>query len=1022
MRNLTKFALMRPVTMLLALVTVLYFGLQGVIGSPMELTPDINFPMMIIMTSYPGAGPEDITETVGKPLENSVSTLSGIQNYYSYAMDNMSLLMLRYEYGTNMDSAYLDLRKELDGIRGNLPEDVKDPAIMEMDMNAMPVMQIMAQGGTDGNLRSYVDDSVVPELEKISSVAEVTLNGGREAYIRIELDRAKMAQYHLDMNTLASLIAAADFTVPAGNADHGDQRLNVSIGADYNSIEAIRSIALPLADGQVIHLSDVARVYDKLRDQDSIARYNGVDTVTLSISKQQSASAVDVSKAVHRELTRLQRANPSLQFDIISDSADEIKSSLKGVYQTLVIAILLAMVILFLFFGDIKASLIVGTSIPVSVMVALCCMSAMGFSMNLISVGSLVLGVGMVVDNSIVVLDSCFRQKAVQKLGFYDAAVRGAEYVLDSVTGSTVTTCVVFLPLALLQGMSGQLFRQLGYTIVFCMIASLFSACTIVPLLFYFLHPEEKEDAPVNHLLHSLEEGYRRLVRRIMPHNRLAIASIVALLVISFVLVGRLGMELTPSVDEGQITVTVNLKPNQHVEAVNEVLKQVEAVILEDPNVEKYLVSYGSSGVGMSLGGSSATVTAYLHDKGITKPRKKSTEQIISEWKTPMQQITNASITMQSASSMGMSSSATADIEADLEGSELAQVKETADRIVEELRKEPYVTKVHSSMENAAPVVRIRVDPVKAQAEGLTPAGVAGGIYLAMSGREVLNFTVDSREYTVRLEYPEGTLDTVEQLNGWLVTTGRGAQIPLSDIAEVGFEDSPETLLRKNKRYQVSITANKVEAYKGTAEQQMKRFVERFPKPAGVEMAANATDERMMEELTALGSALLTAVFLVFVVMAMQFESVKYSLMVMFTIPFSLIGAFGLLFLANCKINMISMIGFLMMVGTVVNNGILYVDTANHLRAENSALDSALVEAGAIRLRPIFMTTLTTIIAMIPMGLKYGTSGEYLQGLALVDIGGLLASTLLSLLLLPTLYKMTDRKRKGGMDEFADVD
>ncbi|MFR9308406.1 MAG: efflux RND transporter permease subunit, partial [Lachnospiraceae bacterium] len=283
MKNLTKFALMRPVTMLLSLVTILYFGLQGVFGSPMEMTPDMNYPMMLIMTSYPGAGPEDITETVGKPMENGVSTLSGIKSYYSYAMENMSILMLRYDYGTNMDSAYLDLRKEVDTIRGGLPEDANDPVIMEMDMNAMPVMQLMVQGGTDGNLRSYADDAIIPELEKISSVAEVTLNGGRESYIRIELDRAKMAQYHLDMNTLASLIGAADFTLPSGKLSHGDQDLNVSIGADYNSIETIRNIALTLANGEVIHLSDVAEVHEKLKAQDSIARYNGQDAVTISV-------------------------------------------------------------------------------------------------------------------------------------------------------------------------------------------------------------------------------------------------------------------------------------------------------------------------------------------------------------------------------------------------------------------------------------------------------------------------------------------------------------------------------------------------------------------------------------------------------------------------------------------------------------------------------------------------------------------------------------------------------------------
>ena len=1020
MINFTKFALKRPVTMLLILVTALYFGLQGVLGSPMELTPDINMPMMLIQTTYPGANPEDITETINKPIEDAVGSLSGIQDTYTYAMENASLVMLRYEYGTDMDTAYLDLRKKMDAITGNFPDDADDPVIMEMDMNAMPVMQIMVTSGTDQNLRTYVDNEIKPEFEKVQSVSEVTINGGRDSYIRIELDKAKMDQYHLDMNTVANLIGAADFTIPVGSVDHGDQKLSVSASADYKNVEAIRNIVLTLGNGDVIHLSDIATVYDKLDDQDSISRYNGDDVVTVSISKQQDASAVDVSKDIHKEIATLERSNPTLHFEVINDSADDINDSLRGVFQTLFIAVLLAMLILFLFFGDAKASLIVGTSIPISVMIALCCMSAMGFSMNLISVGSLVLGVGMVVDNSIVVLDSCFRQKKEHKLGFYDGAIEGAHYVIGSIEGSTATTCVVFLPLALLSGMSGQLFKQLGFTIVFCMLASLFSACTIVPLLFYFLHPQEKNEAPVNRAIHAIENAYRKLVRRVLPHNRIAIVSIILLLVFSFGLASRLGFELTPDVDMGQISVTVDLKSGEHLESVDETLKQVEAVIAADPNVEKYLVSYGGTGVG-NMGQSSATIYCYLYDKGITKKRHKSTEQIISEWKAPMQKITNASVTMSNASSMGMSSMTNGDIEVDLQGSELDEVKDTTDAIVEALQQEPYVTKVHSSMENAAPVVKIHIDPVKAQAYGLTPAGIAGSMYLAMSGKKVLDFTVDSIDYTARIEYPDDTFADINDIKSWLLTTGSGGQIPLSDVAEAAMEDSPQTLLRRNKRYQVSITANKVEEYKATAEQQMKSFVQNYQKPDGVEMAQNMQDERMGEELGALGNALVTAIFLVFVVMAMQFESVKYSLMVMFTIPFSLIGAFGLMFLAGCKINMISMIGFLMMVGTVVNNGILYVDTANHMRTEQDDFDTALVEAGAVRLRPIFMTSLTTIIAMIPMALKYGTSGQYMQGLALVNVGGLVASTVLSLILLPILYRMTYRKRKGGVDEYEGI-
>ena len=361
-------------------------------------------------------------------------------------------------------------------------------------------------------------------------------------------------------------------------------------------------------------------------------------------------------------------------------------------------------------------------------------------------------------------------------------------------------------------------------------------------------------------------------------------------------------------------------------------------------------------------------------------------------------------------------------VEVDLEGTDLNTVKKTADDIVEKLHQQPYVTKVHSSMENSAPYIRIKVDPVKAQAEGLTPAGVGSSLYLAMSGKEAYTFTVDNKDYTVRVEYPDGSFDTLEKIRAHLITTASGKSIPLSDIADAEYVDTPSTIVKSDKKYQVAITAEPVEQYKKTAASDMKKFVKDYGLPNGVEAAENSLDTMMNDELGALGGALGTAIFLIFIVMAMQFESPKYSIMVMSTVPFSLIGAFTFLYFAGCKINMVSMIGFLMMVGTVVNNGILYVDTVNQLRVDMD-LDTALAEAGAIRLRPILMTTLTTIIAMVPLCMAIGESGQLLQGLALVNVGGLTASTILALLVLPVFYRGMDnigKKKKNAVP--ADVD
>ena len=1006
MIRLTKFSLKRPVTLILLLVAVLYFGIQSVLSSPMELTPDMNMPMQIIYTIYPGAAPEDINELITKPIEGNVSTLAGIDTVASTSAENVSMVVLQYDYGTNMDTAYMNLRKSLDSMKSGLPEDAQEPVIYELDINSSASMSIAVSGGTDENLYNYVKDAIVPEFEKISSVAEVSVSGGQQNYIRIELMPEKLAQYGLNMNTIAQLITSADFSMPSGAVINGDRELNLTIGDEYRNIESIGNIVLPLQTGDVIHLSDVAVISSTLKDRTSLSRYNSEDVVAISISKQQKASAVTLSRAVGRTLDNLKETNSTLNFRIVYDAAEGITSSLSSVFKTLLIAVVLAMIVLFAFFGDWKSSIIVGSSIPVSVLVALTLMGAAGFSLNIVSVGSLALGVGMIVDNSIVVVESCFRAK--DRYDYKEAAIEGTKTVIGSIFGSTVTTCVVFLPLALLQGLTGQLFRQLGFTIVFCMAASFLSAIMIVPLLYFRVKPVEKKESPVGKFMTKFQNGYRDLVKYIIPQKGKVIGVTVFLLVLSFVMLGQLGFELMPEVDEGIIAISARVKPGIVIDEADEIATRIETFVSEQPDVEEYLLTYGTGGTSVMGTSSSNTisVTAYLK-----KDRSKKTKELIKDWKRALAQYEDTTISVESSSTTGMNMLSSSSASVNLESTDYDLLKKTADEIVGQLHGEPFITQVHSSAENAAPVVKVKVDPVKAEAYGLTPVSVAGMVYSNMTGKEVLNYTSNGSEVSVMLENPDWQYKEIEDVKGMLIPTMTGATIPLQDIADVVFEDSARTISRSNKQYQVSINGQIPVSYENSAQAKLTEFINNYEMPNGVHQKINAMDEMMNEELGALGRAILTAVFLVFIVMAMQFESPRLSIMVMFTIPFSLIGAFGFLFFCNSKLNMVSMLGLLMMVGTVVNNGILYVDTVNQYRQE-MPLSDALVEAGATRIRPMLMTTLTTVLAMIPMALAYGNSGEMLQGLALVNIGGLLASTLLTLLLLPTVYQMFDKRKK----------
>ena len=1012
--GLTRSVLKRPVTTVLAVLCLIVFGISSIFSSKLELTPEMEMPMVVVFTVYPGANPEDVDELVTKPIEDEIGTLNGIKSVNSYSNENMSMVLLQYEYGTDMDKAYSDLKKKTDAMQSSLPDDVQTPTIMEFNINDQATMYLAVNNEKADNLYNYVDEKIVPELEKISSVASVDISGGREEYIRVEVIPEKLKQYHLSMNSLVTAVASANLAYPAGSTEVGSQSLSVTTGVEFDDMESLKRIPITVGNGNTIYLEDVANVYSTLKDAAGIGRYNGQDTVALGIKKQQKSSAMDVSKAVNRTISRLTEVNPDLQIVVVNDNSDQINGSLISVLQTMIAAIIVSMVVIFLFFGDLKASLIVGTSIPVSILAALVMMRVMGFSLNVITLGSLVLGVGMMVDNSIVVLESCFRSTKGKGFNeFHKAALEGSSIVIQSIIGSTATTCVVFLPLAFLSGMTGQMFKPLGFTIVFCMVASLISAMTIVPLCYMMYRPKERTTAPLSGLVTKMQNGYRGIMKSLLPKKKTVMFSTVALLVISLFLETQLKTELMPANDQGTISITVGLRPGLGIEKANEILSEIEDYVANDEDVESYMLSYGSSGLSIS-GGSSASLTAYLKDD-----RKRSTKKVVDEWRPVLTSIPDTNITLSSQSAMSMMGGGNEGVEYILQSTQYDELKAASDKIVQALKNRPEVTRIHSSLENSAPVIKIEVDPLKAAAEGLTPAQVGGTVNLMLSGKEATTLDVNGGEISVMVEYPDGEYDTIDQVKGIVLDTATGGSVALTDIADIYFKDSPQNIVRADKEYQVTITGDFV---KGIAKDDQDAIETTIYKEAvlpnmseSITRAQNSMDEAMAEEFGALAGAIGLAVFLIFVVMAAQFESPKFSIMVMTTIPFSLIGSFGLMFLADATISMPSLLGFLMLVGTVVNNGILYVDTANQYRSDMDR-DTALIEAGATRLRPILMTTLTTIVAMIPMALGIGDSGEMMQGMALVNVGGLLASTSLSLLMLPIYYTLMNRGHREELD------
>ncbi len=993
--NLTKLALKRPVSMALIVLALVVFGISSIPGFRLELTPDMEMPMLLVYTIYAGADPESVEELVTKEVEAAGSEQSGVSTYTSQSAENASMVMFQYDYGTDLDDAYMDLKTALDSARASMPDDVQEPVIIEMSMDQVETMDISVTAVGDSDVLAYVNDTIVPELETLSGVADVTVYGGRENYIKVELNSQAMKQYGVTMSSIAQTIGAMDFTVPAGHVSQGSQDIAVSSSTDLSGVVQIQNIPITTAKGQVIPLSELATVSESQMEADSISRYNSEENVTIAIKKKKSYGTVDVTKSVDKALENLQEDNNTVVIDTIYNASDMIISSLSSVGSTLVLGVVLSMLVLFIFFGDMRASLIVGSSMPISLFATMIGMNMLGFTFNVVTMGALVIAIGMMVDSSIVVLESCFRLRD-ETDNYQEASLKGTKFVTASIIASTITTVVVYLPLSTMDGLSGQLFGQLGMTIIMAMLASLVVAMTIIPLLFAKFKPQEKKELPVNKLLRKINSGYEKLLRKLLPKRALVLCVSILLLIAAFALVSKVHTELMPTIDEGAFSITASFRSGTKMESIEEQTKFLEEMAEADPNVDHY--SY-------SISGDSAVLTAYL-----TEDCELSTGEAVETYSKALDGISNMDISIES-SGASMTSMMGGGIEIDLEGRDLGDLKEASKQVQEMLRQIPGVLQVSSDLADASTQAEIVIDPIKSMAVGLAPVQVAGEMYNALSGTEAAKLTRSGTEYSVRVEYPASEFETMNDLLNMTLSTPYGTQIPLSDLATVEYTDSPVTLVRVDGIYQVAVTANTTEDAKYTAQEAADEAMEQMILPKDVSQATSMMNQMMIDEFTAIITAIFVSVFLIFLVMAMQFESPRFSAMVMMSIPFALIGSFGLLYITNATLSMVSLMGVLMLVGIVVNNGILYVDTANQLR-EEMPLEEALIQSGQLRLRPILMTTLTTILSMVPMALGIGDGSIVMQGMALVIIGGLVASTILILLLMPTFYLIIDKRSR----------
>jgi len=1003
--SLLRTVIKRPVAVLMCVMSVLVLGLVSLINMPVELMPDMDLPMVAVVTSYPGAGPQEVEDLVTSKIENAVGTTAGLKTIQSQSSEGMSMVYLELEFGTDMSNTLIDMREKVDRVKSMLPDEADAPMVMQLRLDEMPIVMLsVATNDTNTDLLYLVNEGIKPEFESVAGVASVEAAGGTSKEIRVELDNNMLVKYNLSASSIASAISGADVNIPAGSIKYDDRKLFLRGQFDFTSIKQIEELPLTLPAGGVIKVADVAKVYEANKEITSISRLNGKDNITLNITKQQDANTVTVSRDILAKMEKLKAANPDLEFAMVMDQGDMITDSIVSVIEALLSGAALAVLVLWLFLGNIKASAIIAVSIPFSLIMTFVAMFFTGIDVNVISLGGLVVGVGMMVDNSIVVLESIFKCRE-QNMEFKEAAFEGARVVTGAIIASTLTTVVVFLPIVFMEGFTAEIFGQAGMTISFSLLASLISAITIVPCVYAQIKPEEKKDTHFGRFFTRVENVYAKIVDAALRHRiRVAIVAIVCM-VAGVALLPTIGGELMPSMDQGQYTVNIKMEKGKGLEAADEKLKYVEGLIAQLEDVDHYSASIAGSASIMGGSAGQTSINVYMKED-----RKVSTKESAEKLRELTAGITDCEVKVNVADSMVSMGGGGDQIALNITGTDVDQLETTTADLEKMMATVKGVYKTESSVSIGQPEARIEVDSLKAAAYNMTPAYVISSVSTTINGKKASTMRSDGSEKDIYIRYPKGTYDDFKKLEAINITSPTGATIPLVSVAKIVYDDGPVAIERMDSQYFYSLTAwfrdNDVQSIMTEFNQKLTTYA----MPYGINAKFGGNAEMQTEAFGDLGIALIVAALLVFMVMAAQFESMKFSVVVMISVPFSLSGALFSLFLTGIKISMPALIGMIVLVGIVVNNAIVLIDWVNQLREKGLSAHDALVEAGKSRLRPIFMTTLTTVLGLLPLSLGIGQGGQMMQPMAVVTMGGLTISTLLTLIVVPVFYLMFENR------------
>ncbi len=1017
-------------------IGIILLGIIAFSNLAIDLFPDISLPLITIETEYEGASPQDIEITITRLIEKRVSRIQNVRYVSSRSREGTSRVTVEFYWGTDLDAASNDIQQSINQILDRLPDDAKQPVIRKFDPSQMPVITLSVTGPmNEFQLRQLGEDFIAPRLETLKGVASASVSGGRIREIQVEVQRAKLEGNNLSLDKISQAVRSGHMDLPGGSLKTIQKEYGVRTLGRTPNIKDIEEIVVSSNNGVPVRLRDVAKVKDGFQDRDTIAGINGVKGVMVGVLKQIGGNTVSVVDAVLKALPQIQKDLPKgVKLQVVSDQSQFIRKSIKNLQHEAIIGALLAVVIIMIFLGSGTSTLIVAHSIPISIFSTFVLLYFGKFTLNIMTLGGLALGVGRLLDDAIVVLENINRH-IERGESPAEASYVGAREVSKPVVAATITSIVVFIPLAFVKGVAALLFVQMAYTVAFSLMASLFDSLTLVPVLTAkFLKPRPKEEQKklsfaqkiykrTQPIFLRIDESYQNVLHLALSHRKIVVLAVAMVFVVtmSFFFLGLtnvirfIGTEFFPVTDEGQFNIAVRLPVASPVEKTQAVVEQVEGIVFEEvPEIKSLSSRSGTGGMGSRFSGPHVgNLQVMLVDQS---ERKRPSEDIARILGGKVIAIPGAIFNVSTRGLMSrMMSFGSAEDPIDVEvlGFDLNTGTLLAKELEQMLRGVRGLTGIQVGREEGLPEYQVRIRQDRAAVMGLTTSRIADVVKTAIEGNEASVYVdpVTGREHKVRVRLIQEDRNKLEDLRRLPIPVQGGKVVPLENVAELVQVFSPTQIERKYQQRIIHVTANTSGRDLGSIAQEIEKKISQMRIPEGFTVSLKGARLEQQEAFRMLLFALILAVVLIYMVLASQFGSLLHPLLIMFSVPLGFIGVVWGLFVTGNTLSVISFIGIIMMVGIVVSNAILLVDYTNRLRQEGIELKEAIVRAGRIRLRPIMMTTLCTICGLIPIAIGLGEGAEANASLAISVIGGLVVSSFLTLVFVPTLYMIVESWR-----------